>query len=399
MRPTLCIAVLVILAAVPPALAGPVTPVSCDAETALQARPMYVMGLKVTKGVPGLVHSQAVVGTLRGNGWSCSVAIDAAKADAKAPDVLRLDFSGKGDFTKAVTLPLKPTTTGPKPTGYFDATVGQGEINATINGQTVPAQVAGQYIKSGNFRRLQIMLGTGVEGKVAFGGKEMTVRIVDGDRDLKAGKAWQKRKLGRNVAVVPGDTVAVDVGGGKTRKACYGSPIEIGGAWYDVKLSADGKAIAASPVAVTGGKLSVKHPMWKTMLIGEKYVLPMEGGAEPVSVPAGQYDLRGYEEFSAPDAQDRRAQLMVTVRPGLSTSKVTVEAGKTTELAIGSPLKGSIAASKSGRNVRLSLRLTDAAGRPVAALVTAKGKRPPAPTVIIKDESGKQVYKNTLEYG
>jgi hypothetical protein len=89
---------------------------------------------------------------------------------------------------------------------------------------------------------------------------------------------------------------------------------------------------------------------------------------------------------------------MVRIRPG-ATSKLTVEAGKTTNFAIGSPLAGSIIATKRSNDIRLSLKLTDAAGRPVASLVTADGKRPPKPTVIVKDSTGKEVYRNTLEYG
>ena len=92
---------LAILAMALPASAGALTPVACDSDMALSARPVYVMSFKLTQGAPGLVHNQAVVGTARGSGWSCQVAVDASKADAKAPDVVRLDFSGKGDFKNA----------------------------------------------------------------------------------------------------------------------------------------------------------------------------------------------------------------------------------------------------------------------------------------------------------
>jgi len=386
------------------AWAGELTPVACEADLALGIQPVYVQGtgFKPGQADSGLVSSLARVGTISGTGWSFQLAIDSSTADAKAPDVVRLDFTGKGKFAGAPTAALKPM---PSSEGLFRATFGPVEVKAAVNGAQVPMMVSGQYINlnSGQYRQLQLTLGTAMQGKCRFGDRELAVRIVDGDNNLQPGNAWQKRAFGKNVAVVTGDTVAVDLGDGTfakdVRKACYGSPVEVGGKWYEVAVSPDGKQVSARPVEMEAGNIHIDHPKWSCMIIGEKFILPLEGGPEPVAVPAGAYVMRSYEEFSAPDDKGRRARLAIGIPPAGKSSEVTVEAGKTAQIAIGSPLNATVKAVKQAQQVMLSLVLTDAAGRQITGLATYDGSMPPKPQITVKDAAGAQVYQNTLEYG
>jgi len=386
------------------AWAGELTPVACEADLALGIQPVYVQGtgFKPGQADSGLVSSLARVGTISGTGWSFQLAIDSSTADAKAPDVVRLDFTGKGKFAGAPTAALKPM---PSSEGLFRATFGPVEVKAAVNGMQVPMMVSGQYINlnSGQYRQLQLTLGTAMQGKCRFGDRELAVRIVDGDNNLQPGNAWQKRAFGKNVAVVTGDTVAVDLGDGKfakdVRKACYGSPVEVGGKWYEVTVSQDGKQVSAKQVELASGKVHIDHPKWSCMLIGDKLILPLEGSAEPVAVPAGAYVMRSYEEFSAPNDKGQRARLTVGIPPAGKSSEVTVEAGKTAQIAIGSPLNATVKAVKQAQQVMLSLVLTDAAGRQITGLATYDGSTPPKPQITVKDAAGAQVYQNTLEYG
>ena len=396
--------VLCLLATALAAWAGELTPVACEADLALGIQPVYVQGtgFKPGQADSGLVSSLARVGTISGTGWSFQLAIDSSTADAKAPDVVRLDFTGKGNFAGAPTAALKPM---PSSEGLFRATFGPVEVKAAVNGMQVPMMVSGQYINlnSGQYRQLQLTLGTAMHGKCRFGDRELAVRIVDGDNNLQPGNAWQKRAFGKNVAVVTGDTVAVDLGDGKfakdVRKACYGSPVEVGGKWYEVTVSQDGKQVSAKQVELASGKVHIDHPKWSCMLIGDKLILPLEGSAEPVAVPAGAYVMRSYEEFSAPNDKGQRARLTVGIPPAGKSSEVTVEAGKTAQIAIGSPLNATVKAVKQAQQVMLSLVLTDAAGRQITGLATYDGSMPPAPQITVKDAAGAQVYQNTLEYG
>ncbi len=396
------IAALCIFAMAATCWAGELSPVACEPGSALSSRQLYIRtsGFKPGEAGSGLVSSQARVGTISGKGWTFKLAIDASTTSAKAPDTIRLDFSGRGQFAGVPSTPLKTTRTA---RNLYQGEFGPVEVQATIGLTTVPICVKGQYVKSGPNRYMILTFGTAMQGKCNFDGKELPVRIIDGDNDLQAGKPWQKRTFGRSIAVVPGDTVAVDTGDGTfakdVRRACYGSPVEVGGKWYDVTVSDDGKQISAKPVTITAGKLRINHPKWSCLLIGKKFVMPLEGGTEPVSVPAGDYVMRTYEEFSAPDDKGNRAQLAVSLRPTATTSKVKIQADNTNDLAIGSPLRGTVKVVKRGSQYMLGLALTDAAGRPIGNLQTYGGKRPPKPRVTVKDAAGAKVYETSLEYG
>ncbi len=402
MRMKTYMTVLCLLAMALAAWAGELTPVACDADLALGLRPVFVQGTGFKPGQEGsgLVSSQARVGAVSGTGWELQVAIDSSTADAKAPDVVRFDGTGKGKFAGAPTAALKIIA---EAGDLYHATFGPVDVKAAIDGKLVPMTVTGRYIKSGTYRRVDLTLGTAMQGKCNFGDRELAVRIVNGDNNFQPGNAWQRRALGKNVAVVPGDTVAVDLGDGTfakdVRKACCGSPIEVGGKWYEVALSQDGKQVSAKQVELEAGMLHIDHPKWSCMLIGDKFVLPLEGGPEPVAVPAGAYVMRSYEEFSAPDDKGQRARLAVGISPAAASSKVAVEAGKMAQIAIGSPLSATVKANKQAQQVMLSLVLTDAAGRPITGLATYDGKQPPEPQITIKDATGAQVYQNTLGYG
>lgn len=396
------ITVLCILALAAAGWAGELSPVACEPGAALSSRPVYISGNGFKPGAKGagLVSEQARVGTVSGKGWVFQLAVDSSTAGAKAPDVIRLDFSGKGQFAGAASAALKTiNSTG----NLYQGTFGPVEVKAAVGGATVPVCVEGQYVKSGANRYMTLKFGAAMQGKCGFGGRELPVRIIDGDNNLAPGNAWQKRAFGKNVAIVPGDTVAVDVGDGTfakdVRRACYGSPVEVGGKWYDVTVSADGKRIAAKPVAVVAGKIHINHPKWSCMLIGEKFVMPLEGGPEPVAVPAGEYVMRTYEEFSATNEKGQRASLAVGLSPSAKTSQVKVESGKTAEVAIGSPLQGTVKVTRRGDQYMLGLALTDVAGRAIANLQTYGGGRPPKPQVAVKDAAGAKTYETSLEYG
>ena len=112
--------VLCLLATALAAWAGELTPVACEADLALGIQPVYVdgAGFKPGQAGSGLVSSLARVAAVSGTGWVLQVAIDSSTADAKAPDVVRLDFTGKGNFAGAPTAALKPTASSE---GLFQA--------------------------------------------------------------------------------------------------------------------------------------------------------------------------------------------------------------------------------------------------------------------------------------
>ena len=399
----LILAVCVLAPALAASGAEPVR-IACDPSEALGQGMITISASGTDRTKPakgsGTVNTHAVVLTLRGPAVPVKVAIDSVKADATAPDVLRLDFSGKGQFAGAPTVPLKAESTGGQ---YFMATFGPQAIRAVLGGDAVPVIISGEYMKMGNYRSLHMSVGTALQGKANFRQRAASVRIIDGDGDLKLGSAW-RASSGR---VRPGDTLIIDTGDGSFTKSvvktCYGSPVEIDGAWYDVRLAKNAKTITATPLKLDLGKVRIDHPKWSCMLVGKKYLLWLSGGPKPVTVPADQYVLVRYEQWGPADAAGRRAHLSCNdLEMGASgkIASVAVTGGKTAEVTIGSPLTASITtARRSGGRLSLSLVLVDASGRRVGDLQMANGKRPPAPKVVVRNADGKQVYTCSLEYG
>jgi len=394
----LILGVCIVLSAVA-APAGEVAPVACDPSAALDYQPrtsVYGMASKPAEG-SGAVDAKAVVLMIHSPAGQIAVAVDSAKPDAKAADTLRFDFTGKGQFAGAPTVPIKP----PPGRGYQTA-FGPQTVQAALPGGTIPVTVHGQYIKSDDFRYMTLHIGTAVQGKGRFGKRVLPVRIIDGNGNLKAGDTW--RTSGRSTR--RGDTLAIDLGDGSftkdVRKACYGSPIEVDGAWYSVGMAADGKTLTVNPIDVKLGKIHIKQPKWSCMLVGQKHLLYLAGGDEPVAVPVDTYLVTRYQQWSTATASGQRAHLKCTdfTTRGAERAMVAVEAGKTAAVEIGSPLTASIhARSRSNGKVSLSLSLTDAAQRSVSSLTLPNGRRPDPPKVTVRDADGKTVYTCALEYG
>lgn len=358
----------------------------------------------------GTVSASATVASVRAGEKVFLVAVDSTKADAKAPDVLRFDFSGKGKFAAGLAVPLK--SHGPAGSGWFQASFGPATLNVPRNGKTIPVVVTGNYMKSGTsaYRRLDLRLWSGLEGTCRFGDKVRAVRVIDGNSNLGCRDAAKPvLRRGKPVGLVVGDTVAVDTGGGKfarPTKALYGQPVLVEGKWYQVDVSKDETKVSARQVDVATGQIKIDHGQWSARLVGKKHILCLEGGKVPQTVPADQYVIRMYREL-APIGDGPRsmvAQLVLGSSPAFSGTSLAspVTAGKVTNVAVGSPLAAQVNARRSGwSSYTLSLELTDAAGRDVGYMFVpgARSGRPDPPKVKILDAGGKTVLETTLEYG
>ena len=388
--------------------AGELTRVACDPSEAIGAQMLLHYGgsnnvTKPRQGI-GLVSPAAVIISFPGQGTNVQVAVDSAKADATALDLLRFDFTGQGKFEGAPTVPLKVTA---KAATEFQYEFGPATLQARIGEATVPVSVKGVYLKVGDNRVLGLNLGTAAEGKCRFGDRDLAVRVIDGDNNLHLGDKWKvPAATGPFPQVIPGDTLMVAGADGKfgkdARAFAFGSPVKIGGAWYAVKLSDDATKIDAEPLKVAAGSIQIDHPKWSCMLLGKEYPLSVSGGAAPVSVPAGEYTVIKYEEWSLAEGGETAAHMTRNdySAPPPATGPTVVEAGKATKVALGTPMTGVIAARKgAARQFTLALELKDASGKNVVSLELPGGQRPAQPTVTIRDASGKEVYTNTLEYG
>ena len=113
----------------------------------------------------GLVNEHSVVGQLRGAAGGVTVAIDSAKADATQPDLVRMDFSGKGNFKGAPTAPIKMR---PARGSLTMGTIGPATITIKRNGRSIPVVVQGTYWKQTKSRGLSLMMSAAVDLQVRF---------------------------------------------------------------------------------------------------------------------------------------------------------------------------------------------------------------------------------------
>lgn len=385
--------------------AGDLTPIAGSPQASPYQR-MYARGEGFTEppAEAGAVSENATVVKFTNGSTVIHGMIDSAKADAPAPDVIRLDFTGKGTFadkTLVVPLVIRPQAKNAK-NKTFQATFGPATLQAEVDGRTIPVAVQGMYYKRGTSRNAYLMTSTGAKGECDFGGKTFPVQLMDNTGNLRLTDSPSvklvdgKIQWGPQKGMISGDTIEVDTGDGSAVTALYGQPVLVGGKWYDVTVSKNGKKVSAKPLKLKTGTVDCGAKKWSAVLIGEKNVLSVSSQGGAVAVPAGSYAMANYSE-----AGDGKAQLMCGRRE-LYTGKakmIDVAGGKAMSLPAGSPLQATVAVSVRKGQVRMNLAMTDAVGTSVDALTTEKGGRPPAPEVEILDSSGASVYKAKLEYG
>ena len=136
-----------IMAAAWPSLAaeGDLKAVVAPGGDALAPQWVYARRRDFVEAKPGsgTVNASATVASLRVGGKVFLVAVDSTKADAKAPNVLRFDFSGKGKFAAALAVPLKAHSSPPG-LGLVSGLVRAGHVESPAQWQDNPCWRHGQ---------------------------------------------------------------------------------------------------------------------------------------------------------------------------------------------------------------------------------------------------------------
>ena len=403
---------------------GELKPVAVDLQTlsaaGVRPRSVYTRSVANAPAGCGTVHPQAKVATVVSGSMRIAVALDAVKADAKALDVVRFNFTGEKRFQNAATLPLKARSVSRRSatpsaivsSPYF--TFGPSTVNVPRGGSTVPVTISGQYYagtQRSNYKYVRLNLMAAAEGSCRFGDKTFGVRVIDGTGNLEFGDAAGVTQKDGRVMLPKGsrtlaaDTLLIDTGSEQFKKAGLkaqcGELVSLNGTLYHVRFSAGGTKVSAEPSDVKLGKITVPGDSWSVTLVGTKHVLQLSGGAEPVEVPVDQYVAGNYQASTKSDAPNRPSRLRsgYYVMYGRETGKVfEVKAGEVTKVPVGAPLTAAVAVTKSGKNVRLNALVRDASGARVSSIYGPKG-RPKAPTVTVFNDKREEVYRTSLKYG
>ena len=391
---------------------GKLKPVAGDPRH-LAVRPVVLVGTMSRRPGPGAgpLSPRARVGTvrfesLRGS-LSVGIAIDHSRAARREPDLLYFDFTNTGRFRKgaAIALPQVRKTRQPDHQVLFGPKVlhvrrGDKVFPATIHGILTPKRSAGEVM---------FAISAAAEGVCQFGSKRHAVRLQDttGDFRFDRRNSWTS-----DGAALSGDIVLVDLGDGSfsgpVAKAYYGQPIFVNDAWHQVTVSASSTAVSARPVRRPISSVSIDADWWELTLLGKKRSVIVAGGREPAAVPPGTYEVCVYKQWSLPGARGLRARFLASSQraPGKrrSAPRITVNAGRTTRLPYGAPLKPELDAKMApGRRATFSLpTIRTTGGLEVVGITRPDGQfaaKPPPPTVAVYDARGKKVHRGTLEYG
>jgi hypothetical protein len=388
--------------------AGDLKPVACDPAEVLPYPAAYVgvtLAQKATDADAPL-SARAQIGTGTVGNLDVRAAADYSNASAEKADLLWVDLTGKGKFGAKGRLAMTKMPNASSTT--YCATCGPASLPASHDGRDFLVGVRGYYYGYGERHRASLAMVVVVQGKCRFGSKLLPIRFVDSGGNFRFDdRSKIEPKSPRPPAI---DLVLVDTGdgtfGGSVVRACYGQPVLVNGAWYDVRISADGTKATAQPTKVTAGLLAVPSKQWEISLVSDGRPTMVSGGAEPVPVPAGSYQLVHYREWSAPDANGRRACALAGLgdfREGKAKT-VTITAGRTAKLTAGSPFSVELSAKPSGQgSIRLGMSAPTMNGGMELMLITPRGGwvfgRPARPRIRIRDESGKLVDTVSLEYG
>ncbi|MBL7221536.1 MAG: hypothetical protein ISS69_15600 [Phycisphaerae bacterium] len=361
----------------------------------------------------GAINRDAVMAKVVGESWALAVGIDSARPDAEKLDLIRLDFSGTGEFGGKHSFPLKKIATGARKASRSSVyTFGPGVVQVLHEGVKIPVFVEGMCEQNdGEVKKLHVSTGVVAEGSCRFGKKVYGVRVIDADGrlgvnnapagpDAEEGASGGHGMQEKNPDAV--DVATIDTNSETFKRGVV--PVTLGqiahldGKWYRVSVSAGGSKISAEQVSTETGSVVVSHDNWVATLIGAKYELSLRGGREPVPAPAGRYVIRRYREHVLLSGASRAAVLTVAAEPDSRTSGLSfsVAAGKATRLKIGSPVTVKPTVETMGSGYAFGFSLADESG--MKASVSLPG-RPAPPVVKVVDAKGKQVYSGKMEYG
>jgi len=352
-------------------------------------------------GAPGMV-----VATLTGPLRTVAVALDHKSA--------RVDFTGKGRFADVPEIRRKG---GVDSSFMTMTTYGPQTVTAAMDGREVPVTVLvsdyrtfvrrlqrqppanpqqRKLVVLNQQRHLALEMAVMAVGRCRFGKKVHAVRVIDTNHTLRLGDDIRSPKTPAGGAWAYGDLVQIDTHHETFRQAdvqtLCGQGVLVDGAWYRVTIDAGKAKVLAEPALIEAGKVLIPKPRWSVLLVSKKSHLMLSGGKAPLAVPAGTYTVYDYRERLP--AGGKATHTLSISRAG---GQLVVKPGQTAKLAIGSPLAAAVTVSQAKGTVRLNRKLTGAAGNAVR-LSGPKGW-PPAPTVTVLDDRGREVHTATLKYG
>jgi hypothetical protein len=386
-------------------------------------------------------------------------------------DRLYFDFNHNGDLTDDKVLEsLNPESRGRNRFGnqcYLHFEFPRLDVALESDGVKLESSLfpSGQTMASPDFGYVAVSFNAGAyrEGDITIGGKKRHLVLIDFNSN---GRFDDQTKIRSDVhtpdnRIFPeqGDMLLIDP---DPKKANAGSPydvaasdgrhfvskiINIGGAYYDLKVSPTGDQVTLTPSAVPLGNITNPNDGFSAVIYGEQGFLKVHGNKNvPIPVPVGEWKLLSYsinrtnienpidvqkkkeaaEKKNAKTdkkTEDALAKLMTkavesmfgsptgssggtSIVSASATTKykaIKVSKGETILMPFGPPYKPVVQQEyyeNNGKDKQLSLELSlvGSTGEVVTDLMT-HGRRPSKPDFTITDSKQKVVAQGNFEYG
>ncbi len=355
------------------AIAGRMTPAPVTPDEARFARPFVLMTSQFSAAPHGCgtIAKNARVAAL-GNAGAIRVALDADQATAKQFTCLRFDFSGSGKFTKQFTARL---STRQGAGGNQLSTIVPHTFSVPIHGRITPVTVSGIYQPLPKGCLVYLYLATALQGVCRFAGKSHPVRLVFGSGSLGCGNSWPliAARKGFDRIGAFGDMLIVDPGAGKKpRYGYYGHPMQVDGAWYTLKLSADGATLNASPFTGPKGAITFDYSHWDASLLGKRYYFDLTGTSNTAIVPADSYTILDFHGYPAGSGNASTCCIQLADIAGTGKEIIVPARGKI-HANVGAGILAHINVVQNQRNLTFLLVMTDPLGNPLSAVTLANG--------------------------
>ncbi|HHH75480.1 MAG TPA: hypothetical protein ENL03_00480, partial [Phycisphaerae bacterium] len=346
---------ILLLPALSAAEVGDLTHVACPRPGLTAVRGSTRVILSKPSPTADLVHPKALAGSVKLYGdTSVYFAIDGETEKAGTLDVLCIDITGTGTFKDAARVKLTKVKGGRSMTFTGLAPTKLRIENADITAMLVSAQYYPPRKKSYP-ANLTISIQMARQGTCQFGLKTHAIRIYDRNGDWQCG---DQLKTPADKQFLPkkwyhGDTFMIDFGDGSfgdsAKEYYWGQPVFVDGKWYKLKLSPDGKKVQASPVELQAGRIAYASEKWSLIMTAkDRSYININGGPQGAVVPAGEYTMVSFHEWTAPDAKGKRGRIKYRTPSGLKARKLVFKEGKVTSVPAGHPLIAKISITSSG---------------------------------------------------
>jgi len=353
-----------------------------------------------------------------------TIVLDESKGTGRGYDVLYVDRNNDEKFTD------DPKIVGNIRQQGRDFTVGNFgpvEVMVDYGDRTVPyyfsvehnlysqqrMQLSGQdgrYIENMNVRLETSGYYTGV---VQFGESQHQIAVIDFNGNGLFNEYFKPQSDMRNPEerlYAIGDQILIDLNGdgrftGNKELYPYAKYLQVNGNWYSLAIPAHGGKVEVQTPDLKFGTIKIPDGMGSCsfQLASSNGILNFEGTGQEFQVPADTYQLYSHITQVKDSSVNWRYDAIGTA----SGKQFQIAEGDIFTLHFGAPIRvnvsfysrsGQYGEPKAGDTIELSLTLSGQGGEAYTNI--QKGQdRPPAPTFVVVDETGKNVAQGAFEYG